>query len=103
MPWKEAGAAPSQEPAGSFLARTHDGLTTADILAVFTDEIAAHGGTVTDTFHDGPRLFTRCGANCTRIGSPSPSAWRRACRCCAESDESVPPIASTTCGVLVTR
>lgn len=37
----------------------HAGLTTAEILAAFTDEIAAHGGTVTDTFHDGTRLFTR--------------------------------------------
>jgi hypothetical protein len=34
-------------------------LTTADMLAVFTDEIAAHGGEVRDTCHDGTRLFTR--------------------------------------------
>ncbi len=34
-------------------------LSTADMLAVFTDEIAAHGGEVRDTFHDGSRLFTR--------------------------------------------
>ena len=35
------------------------GLVTADILAIFQEEIAAHGGTVKDTFHDGARLFTR--------------------------------------------
>jgi hypothetical protein len=34
-------------------------LSTADVLAVFTDEIAAHGGEVRDIFHDGTRLFTR--------------------------------------------
>lgn len=35
------------------------GLTTAEVLAVFTDEVAACGGRVTDTFNDGRRLFTR--------------------------------------------
>jgi len=39
--------------------RLNDSLTTARILAVFTDEIAAHQGNVTDTFNDGQRLFTR--------------------------------------------
>jgi hypothetical protein len=34
-------------------------LATADILAEFADEIAAHQGHVTDTFDDGQRLFTR--------------------------------------------
>jgi hypothetical protein len=34
-------------------------LSTAEMLAVFTDEIAARGGEVRDTFHDGSRLFTR--------------------------------------------
>jgi hypothetical protein len=37
----------------------NDSLTTAHILAVFTEEIAAHEGVVTDTFDDGVRLFTR--------------------------------------------
>jgi hypothetical protein len=36
-----------------------DGLTTASILAAFTEQISAHQGTVTDTFDDGARLFTR--------------------------------------------
>jgi hypothetical protein len=35
------------------------GPTTARILAVFTEEIAARRGEVTDTFDDGRRLFTR--------------------------------------------
>jgi hypothetical protein len=35
------------------------GLTTARILDAFTDEVADHGGRVTDTFDDGRRLFTR--------------------------------------------
>jgi hypothetical protein len=39
--------------------RWSDDLTTASILAVFTEEIAAHQGTVADTFDDGRRLFTR--------------------------------------------
>lgn len=34
-------------------------LSTAAILAVFTDEVTAEGGRVTDTFHDGRRLFAR--------------------------------------------
>ena len=34
-------------------------LTTAQVLDVFTEEVAAHGGRVIDTFHDGRRLFTR--------------------------------------------
>ena len=34
-------------------------LTTARVLDVFTEEIAARGGRVTDTFHEGGRLFTR--------------------------------------------
>ncbi len=35
------------------------GLTTARILGAFTNEVAARGGRVTDTFDDGQRLFTR--------------------------------------------
>ena len=34
-------------------------LTTAEVLAVFSDVVAAHGGSVTDTSDDGERLFTR--------------------------------------------
>jgi hypothetical protein len=34
-------------------------LTTAQILTVFGEEVAARDGRVTDTFHDGQRLFTR--------------------------------------------
>jgi hypothetical protein len=34
-------------------------LRTAEILAEFTDEVAARQGRVTDTFDDGRRLFTR--------------------------------------------
>jgi hypothetical protein len=34
-------------------------LTTARILEVFNEEIAARGGRVADTFHDGWRLFAR--------------------------------------------
>jgi hypothetical protein len=34
-------------------------LTTARILEAFEEEIASRGGNVTDTFHDGRRLFTR--------------------------------------------
>jgi hypothetical protein len=34
-------------------------LTTARIMGVFNEEIAARGGRVADTFHDGWRLFTR--------------------------------------------
>src|SRR5262245_55148196 len=34
-------------------------LTTEQVLAVFTEEVAARGGRVHDTFHDGGRLFTR--------------------------------------------
>jgi hypothetical protein len=34
-------------------------LTTADILGVFTEEIVARQGQVTDTFDDGQRLLTR--------------------------------------------
>jgi hypothetical protein len=39
--------------------RPSGSLTTAEVLAVFADEIAAHEGSVTDTFDDGTRLFTR--------------------------------------------
>jgi hypothetical protein len=35
------------------------GFTTRDIMAIFADEIAAAGGSVSDTFDDGERLFTR--------------------------------------------
>jgi hypothetical protein len=35
------------------------GLTTEEIQSVFQKEIAAAGGTVTDTYNDGTRLFTR--------------------------------------------
>jgi hypothetical protein len=35
------------------------GLTTDEIQAIFQEEIAAAGGTVTDAFNDGDRLFTR--------------------------------------------
>jgi hypothetical protein len=34
-------------------------LTTADVLAGFTDAVAARGGSVTDAFDDGDRLFAR--------------------------------------------
>jgi len=34
-------------------------LTTAQVLAVFAEEVAARGGHVTDTFDDGQRLLTR--------------------------------------------
>src|SRR6266581_1184536 len=34
-------------------------LTTAQIQAVFAEEIRDAGGTVSDTFDDGARLFTR--------------------------------------------
>jgi hypothetical protein len=34
-------------------------LTTAEIKSIFADEITAAGGTVSDTFDDGARLFTR--------------------------------------------
>lgn len=37
----------------------HELLTTADVRALFAEEIAAAGGTVSDTFDDGTRLFTR--------------------------------------------
>lgn len=39
--------------------RSSSGLTTAEVLAVFTDEVAACQGRVTDTFNDGRRLFAR--------------------------------------------
>ncbi len=39
--------------------QSHSGLTTAQVLEVFTEEITAHEGRVTDTFNDGPRLLTR--------------------------------------------
>jgi hypothetical protein len=35
------------------------GLTTREIMAIFSEEIAAAGGAVSDTFDDGARLFTR--------------------------------------------
>jgi hypothetical protein len=34
-------------------------LTTACVLEAFSHEIAEHGGTVSDTFNDGERLFVR--------------------------------------------
>jgi hypothetical protein len=34
-------------------------LTTAEIGALFADEVTAAGGTVSETFNDGVRLFTR--------------------------------------------
>ena len=34
-------------------------LTTARILAVFTEEVLQRHGTVTETFDDGRRLITR--------------------------------------------
>jgi hypothetical protein len=37
----------------------HESLTTATIKALFSEEITAAGGTVSDTFEDGTRLFTR--------------------------------------------
>jgi hypothetical protein len=37
----------------------YSNLTTAQVLTVFTEQIAARTGRVTDTFHDGQRLFTR--------------------------------------------
>lgn len=39
--------------------RFSSGLTTAEVLAVFTDEVVACRGRVTDTFDDGRWLFTR--------------------------------------------
>lgn len=39
--------------------RSHSSLTTAELLAVFTEEVGARGGSVTNTFHQGGRLFTR--------------------------------------------
>jgi hypothetical protein len=36
-----------------------DGLTTSEIATIFAEEIAAQGGTVTDTFDDGASLFVR--------------------------------------------
>jgi hypothetical protein len=39
--------------------RSGSSLTTAEILAVFAEEVAARRGQVTDTFDDGRRLFTR--------------------------------------------
>lgn len=38
---------------------TRSNLTTARVLTVFAEEVAARGGRITDTFHDGQRLFTR--------------------------------------------
>ena len=35
------------------------GLTTKDVLSIFADEVSARKGRVTDTFHDGRRLFAR--------------------------------------------
>ena len=39
--------------------RSTSGLTTGEILSVFTEEVAAQGGRVSDTFNDGRRLFAR--------------------------------------------
>jgi hypothetical protein len=36
-----------------------DHLSTAEVLSIFSEEITAHQGRVTDTFDDGTRLFTR--------------------------------------------
>jgi hypothetical protein len=36
-----------------------DSSLTTQVLDVFTEVVAARGGQVTDTFHDGRRLFTR--------------------------------------------
>ncbi len=36
-----------------------DGLTTSEIATIFTEEIAALGGSIPDTFDDGARLFMR--------------------------------------------
>jgi len=41
------------------------GLSTDRILEAFTQEITARGGEVTDTFHDGQRLFARGVLNLT--------------------------------------
>ena len=38
---------------------TSSAVTTAQILYVFTDEIAAHGGRVTNTYQENQRLFVR--------------------------------------------
>jgi hypothetical protein len=38
---------------------SNKGLTTTQIQAVFAEEIGAVGGTVSDTFNDGSRLFSR--------------------------------------------
>jgi hypothetical protein len=38
---------------------SHSGLTTAQVLEVFTEEVTALAGSVADTFDDGLRLFTR--------------------------------------------
>jgi hypothetical protein len=46
------------------------GLTTNRILAEFSEEIAARGGKVTDTFDDGRRLFTRSVLNLTQDVRP---------------------------------
>jgi hypothetical protein len=34
-------------------------LMTADVLEIFSAEVARHGGRTTDVFHDGQRLFAR--------------------------------------------
>jgi hypothetical protein len=36
-----------------------DGMTTSEIATIFADEIASLGGSVSDTFDDGSRLFIR--------------------------------------------
>jgi len=43
-------------------------LTTDRILDIFTDEVQNRNGRVTDTFHDGRRLFVRSllAARCRR-------------------------------------
>jgi hypothetical protein len=45
-------------------------LTTADVLAVFAEEIQTRQGQVTDTFHDGQRLFTRSVLPCVEHVRP---------------------------------
>src|SRR5438067_1615114 len=46
-------------PTGRLIMQGDPSLTTEEILAAFTDEIASHRGRVTDTFDDGRRLFAR--------------------------------------------
>jgi hypothetical protein len=45
-------------------------LTTASILSVFSQTITAHGGTVSDIFNDGKRLFVR--STLPQVGDAQP-------------------------------